>query len=61
MHLNYVRPPEDPGSTAFACGNVLIPSTFEAAPTELDGSTSDVGENALHGWASAWIDLGGEG
>jgi len=61
MHLNHARLPEDTGSTAFSCGNVLIPPTFEAGPTDLDGATGDLGEGTLLGWVSAWIDLGGEG
>ncbi|HMF13317.1 MAG TPA: hypothetical protein VKE94_13460 [Gemmataceae bacterium] len=61
MHLNHPRPPEDAGSTAFACGNVLISPTFELGPNDLDGTTADLGEGTLLGWASAWIDLGGEG
>lgn len=59
MHLTHARPPEDT-SPAFACGNALIPPTFEVGPTDVDGGASDLGEGTLLGWMSAWIDLGGE-
>jgi hypothetical protein len=61
MHLTHARPPEDSGSPAFACGNVLIPPTFDLGPSDVDSGASDLGEGTPLGWASAWIDLGGEG
>ena len=64
MHLMHTRPPEDSSSPAFACGNVLISPTIDLGPSDLDGGASDLGElssNTSLGWASAWIDLGGEG
>ena len=61
MHLTHARLTEDTGSAAFACGNVLILPTFDAGPGDLDGGSSDMSEGTLLGWASAWIDLGGEG
>jgi hypothetical protein len=61
MPLTYVRPLEESGSPAFACGNVLLSPTFDLGPTEFDGGPGDPGEGPLLGWASAWIDLGGEG
>jgi hypothetical protein len=64
MHLTHAHPPEDSGSPAFACGNVLISPTFDLGPSDLDGGSSDLGElgtGTPFGWASAWIDLGGEG
>jgi hypothetical protein len=38
----------------------LICPTFEAGP-DLDLVSGDLSESAGLGWASAWIDLGGEG
>jgi len=61
MHLPRTSLPDDSTSPAFACRNVLIPPTFESGPTDFDGGPSDLGEGTLLGWASAWIDLGGEG
>jgi hypothetical protein len=61
MHLTHPRPPEESGSPAFTCGNVLIFPTFDVGPGELDGGPADLGDGGPLGWASAWIDLGGEG
>jgi hypothetical protein len=61
MHLTHKRPLEEPGSPAFACGNVLISPTFEFGPTEFDGGPGDPGDCGHPGWVNAWIDLGGEG
>jgi hypothetical protein len=61
MHLTHMRPLDESASPAFACGNVLISPTFELAPNEFDGAAGDHSEGSLSGWASAWIDLGGEG
>jgi hypothetical protein len=60
MHLTNARPPEESGSPAFTCGNPLICPTFETGP-DLDLASGDRSEGAGLGWASAWIDLGGEG
>jgi hypothetical protein len=60
MHLTNTRPLEEPGSPAFTCGNPLICPTFESGP-EFDLASGDLGEGSSLGWASAWIDLGGEG
>jgi hypothetical protein len=39
----------------------LIFPTFDGGPGDLDGGSADLGEGTPLGWASAWIDLGGEG
>jgi hypothetical protein len=61
MHPTNMRPLDDSGSPAFACGNALVFPTFENGPFDSDAGAFEFGDGSNLGWASAWIDLGGEG
>jgi hypothetical protein len=56
-----MRPLDESGSPAFACGNSLVFPTFDIIPGEVESASSDVADSTSLGWASSWIDLGGEG
>ena len=61
MLLNHIRPLEESAPTTHLCGGALNSPTFDLGTTEFDSAATDPGEGVQFGWASAWIDLGGEG